>query len=172
MTNRRYRDLSSEEYQLWNRVKQTATPLHKDHLSSKHEPDTTGQPSKSGSKTPLYQVTVSGAARPAGKTRHPATLDRRTSRRLRRGKAHIEAKLDLHGQTQGAAHQALHAFLHASRRKGAGFVLVITGKSGVLNRLVPLWLNEPSLRCHVSAISPAAPRHGGHGALYVRLRRL
>ena len=42
---------------------------------------------------------------------------------------------------------------------------------GRLRRLVLEWLNEPEFRTHVSGFQPAHPRHGGGGALYVRLRR-
>ena len=98
-------------------------------------------------------------------------LDRRTSARLRRGRIEINARLDLHGHTQEAAYGALRGFLSRACRDGAGFVLVITGKSGVLNRMVPQWLREPEFRLLISGFHEASPRHGGHGALYVRLRR-
>ena len=51
-------------------------------------------------------------------------------------------------------------------------VLVITGKSGVLRRQVPQWLNLPDLRNVVVGFETAAIGHGGEGALYVRLRRM
>ena len=35
----------------------------------------------------------------------------------------------------------------------------------------PRWLDEPGWRPHVLLIAPARPQHGGHGALYVLLRR-
>jgi DNA-nicking Smr family endonuclease len=42
---------------------------------------------------------------------------------------------------------------------------------GVLRRSVPLWLDEPELRAIVVGYAAAGARHGGDGALYVRLRR-
>ena len=42
---------------------------------------------------------------------------------------------------------------------------------GVLNREVPRWLAEPGFRQWVVSFAPAHQRHGGEGALYVRLRR-
>jgi DNA-nicking Smr family endonuclease len=67
-------------------------------------------------------------------------------------------------------------------------VLVITGKGpagqdseirpfgaperGVLKRLVPKWLAETELGALVTGYSTAKARHGGAGALYVRLRRV
>jgi DNA-nicking Smr family endonuclease len=31
--------------------------------------------------------------------------------------------------------------------------------------------NEPALRAHIIAVSPARPEHGGAGAVYVLLKR-
>ena len=90
---------------------------------------------------------------------------------LRRGKAEPEAKLDLHGRTQEAAHRALHDFLVRARQCRWRVVLVITGKGGVLRDLVPRWLGEYEFRDIVSGVSPAHVRHGGAGAYYVALRR-
>jgi DNA-nicking Smr family endonuclease len=47
----------------------------------------------------------------------------------------------------------------------------LPGERGVLRRLVPLWLREPSFRPYVLAVETAHAVHGGTGALYVRLRR-
>jgi hypothetical protein len=42
---------------------------------------------------------------------------------------------------------------------------------GVLRRVVPEWLDEPELRPFVLSYAEAGVRHGGAGALYVRLRK-
>ena len=86
--------------------------------------------------------------------------------------------------TQRDAEAALTTFIVRARSEGHRSVLVITGKggrradaddwgvgAGVLKRMVPVWLNGPSLREHVRGFSYAAPRHGGEGALYVLLKR-
>ncbi|GAB4192799.1 MAG: Smr/MutS family protein [Thalassobaculales bacterium] len=111
-------------------------------------------------------------------------LDRRSQERLRRGQYPIEGRLDLHGRTQASAHQSLIAFVHAAQARGARCVLVITGKGGdanghsqsagrgVLRGLVPRWLREAELRGAVLAFSPAQPKDGGDGALYLLLRRM
>jgi DNA-nicking Smr family endonuclease len=88
----------------------------------------------------------------------------------------------------------LRAFLLSAQQQGHTTVLVITGKgsprpyaregglhdlgddatgraSGVLRRSVPRWLAEPDLRELVISYAEAGARHGGEGALYVRLRR-
>lgn len=104
--------------------------------------------------------------------------------------AEVDARLDLHGLTQAAAHHRLRLFLLEAQALGHGVVLVITGKGdmdtgdmerrggphfgegrGVLRRAVPLWLAEPDLRAVVLGFEAAGRRHGGEGALYVRIRR-
>jgi DNA-nicking Smr family endonuclease len=105
-------------------------------------------------------------------------LDKRTQQRLRRGQVDIEARLDLHGLTQTAAHQTLERFLERAYTAGKKTVLVVTGKGlradgevGVLRRAVPRWLNEAPMRHWVHAFDHAAPRDGGEGALYIVMRR-
>ena len=89
----------------------------------------------------------------------------------------IEARIDLHGQTQSSAYDALYRFVVASQAAGCRCVLIITGKGsvsqggGVLRRLVPRWLAEPSLRRRIIALHRAQPCDGGDGALYVLLKR-
>jgi DNA-nicking Smr family endonuclease len=105
-----------------------------------------------------------------------AGLDRASAERLKRGRTPVEARLDLHGMTQDEAHRALSGFVAMSRAAGRRCVLVITGHGrmggGILKAAVPRWLGEPGERRHVLAITPAQPRDGGAGALYVLLRRL
>jgi DNA-nicking Smr family endonuclease len=130
-----------------------------------------------------------GAGTAGGSFPSQATLDRRAARRLRRGQTEIEAQVDLHGMRQKEAHAALKRFLFVCHGRGQRLVLVITGKGtasgpddkslgssgaperGVLRRSVPLWLEEPDLRPLVVGFAPAAPHHGGDGALYVQLRK-
>ena len=104
-----------------------------------------------------------------------AGLDRASAERLKRGRYPVEARLDLHGMTQAEAHRALAGFVGGSRAVGRRCVLVITGhgrvSGGILKAAVPRWLNEPDLRRHVLAITPAQPRDGGAGALYLLLRK-
>ena len=77
--------------------------------------------------------------------------------------------------TQAEAYRALAGFVTGSRAAGRRCVLVITGhgrmSGGILKSAVPRWLHEPELRHHVLAIAPARPQHGGHGALYLLLRK-
>jgi DNA-nicking Smr family endonuclease len=114
-------------------------------------------------------------------------------RKLGRGRMEIDARLDLHGKTKAAAHGILKSFLINAQSRGHRTVLVITGKggqgiarhtlhsfdvihnqerTGVLMRSVPQWLTEPDFRNLVIGFQPAHPKHGGGGALYVRVRRI
>jgi DNA-nicking Smr family endonuclease len=90
---------------------------------------------------------------------------------MKRGRLEPEARLDLHGMTQEAAHGAAARFLVRARANGARVVLVITGKSGVLNKQFKLWLAQGEFRPLVSGVSAAHKRHGGGGAYYVLLRK-
>jgi len=104
-------------------------------------------------------------------------VDRRSADRLRRGELTIDGRLDLHGMTQAEAHRALDDFLARAETLGWRCLLVITGKggragaAGVLRAAVPRWLNEAPNRARLLAFTPAQPRDGGAGALYVLLRR-
>ncbi|MGI9437023.1 MAG: Smr/MutS family protein [Geminicoccaceae bacterium] len=117
------------------------------------------------------------AARPkALDPSRPVDIDRRSWERLKRGQITIESRLDLHGRTQGEAHAALDRFLSAAAARGERCVLVVTGKGdpergGVLRQMVPRWLGEKANRDTVLTYSPAQPRHGGNGALYILIKR-
>ncbi len=119
----------------------------------------------------------------------PKPMDRRQVRRVVTGKQAIDATLDLHGMTQAEAYSALRAFVLASAGQRLRLLLVVTGKggvadatdegaivserrkTGVLRRAVPHWLDtDPELEPLVIGHMPAHVRHGGQGALYVRLR--
>jgi DNA-nicking Smr family endonuclease len=166
--------LSRNERELWASFTRAITPLRP--ADSAAAPGEAPEPSAAppGDSPPVEQP------RPRETPIPPlAGLDRRLRQRLARGRAGIDARIDLHGLTQSKAHDALVRFLRISRAEGARIVLVITGKGargpdaepGVLRRQVPLWLRSPKLREMVVGFELAAPAHGGDGAFYVRLRR-
>jgi DNA-nicking Smr family endonuclease len=120
----------------------------------------------------------------------PTGIDGRTAERLRKGAIEPDAKLDLHGLTEEAAHRVLTTFLRAAGTRGARLALVVTGKGlkpsapdepfdleldrrtrGVLKAMVPRWLQEPQLVRLVADVRTAHRRHGGSGAFYVYLRK-
>ena len=104
--------------------------------------------------------------------------DFKSTRKIRRGKVQIQARLDLHGMSQKEAHKSLLIFLEETYVSSKKLVLVITGKGqaqdgklGVLRRVVPKWMNELPMKKWIRGHGYAAPSDGGEGALYVLLRR-
>jgi len=183
----RRRPLSDEDKALWDYVTQSVRKVETDKkatVTPEVEDGTTGKKQKvPGPKK--YRVIVAPLA-PAKTAPTPpvlshgnaAGLDRKTAQRLKRGKLAIDDDIDLHGHTQTAAHRALERFLHQCFVDGKRTVLVITGKGdqfagkpGVLKDAVPRWFNEMPMRQWVAGFSYAAPKDGGSGALYVRIRR-
>jgi DNA-nicking Smr family endonuclease len=168
-----------DELRLWGEVARTVAPLG-GRRPPEPPPDVPaaregGAPAASAGRV----VPPSGLATPPAL----ADIDRRTVSRLARGTIAIDARLDLHGMTQAAAHGRLVRFLREAQADGARLVLVITGKGragaapddgderGVLRRAVPAWLSGAEMRPFVVGFGEAAPPHGGSGALYVRIRR-
>jgi DNA-nicking Smr family endonuclease len=178
------RGLSADEIGLWRRAVRDVAPL-RGRARPQPEP-------KRGPPVCTEGGAIATQALPPGprprQVPHPAPqpqpqppldrfagIDRVTAERLKRGRYPVEARLDLHGMTQAEAHRALSGFVAASRSLGRRSVLVITGhgriSGGILKAAVPRWLAEPELRRHLLAITPAQPRDGGAGALYLLLRR-
>jgi DNA-nicking Smr family endonuclease len=172
------RALSAEERALWRGVARSVKPLrHRKRDAPDEEPEAVAAAPAAAKSKPVKPPAP--PARPA-KPRGPpplAPLARREKQKLVRGRAAIDARLDLHGMTQAQAHGALARFLRHAQAGGARFVLVITGKGvragepGVLRRQVPLWLGLAEFRDAVLGFEEAHMAHGGEGALYVRLRR-
>lgn len=193
------RRLSDEERTLWKGVTRSIAPLRKPRLSSakdsaaeKDEPPvktrlkagTKAAPSHSPAALTrslpksAHKTLAESLTRPAPPPLAP--LDRQTKRRVTRGAQSVDGRIDLHGLTQAEAHDALLGFMRSRQTRGCKLVLVITGKGaggdavggrGVLKRMVPLWLEMPELRGIVVGYESASIRHGGEGALYVRLRK-
>lgn len=186
--------LTEEDARLWSRVTETARPLRKgrDRVAAGHDDrDDRERPVRHAAEVrPSARPRPSGeaTAKPASSTAQLATIGRKERRRLAGGRVAVDARLDLHGLRQSEAHHALKAFLARARDRGHRHVLVVTGKGGaarddetrpfyeprdrgVLRRLVPQWLAEPEFHRLVSSVGAAHTRHGGEGALYVRLRR-
>jgi DNA-nicking Smr family endonuclease len=169
----RRRRLSAEERALWHTVTRSVAPLGRKagpaDIETASEPEAT---TTAPARRPPRPVEKSAREPPP---LNP--LDRRSRQRLARGTDPIDARIDLHGRTQGQAHAALLRFLRKAQADGARTVLVITGKGdaagerGVLKRQVPLWLELPEFRELLLGFADAGIGHGGGGALYVRLRR-
>lgn len=173
MSGSRGRRLSEGERVLWREVTRSIAPMRP---ASGKEAE-----AESDAKVPAPSALPPRVAKPQPqrpKSEPPAltALGRRAKQRVARGRDAIDGRLDLHGLTQAEAHDALLRFLHTAQTRGAKLVMVITGKGrggegGVLKRQVPLWLALPEFRALVVGFEEAHQRHGGQGALYLRLRR-
>ena len=179
------RGMTGEDKALWDEIAKSIKPLSGRRTKIGSEPEALSiddQTSKGAEKRnrPL-------PATPPLKRREPkapplAPMDRRLKQKISRGSAEIDAKLDLHGHTQAEAKSRLLRFLETAQSREHSLVLVITGKGkrsddswsregGVLKRQVPLWLALPEFRSLVIGYEEAGVRHGGAGALYIRVRR-
>ena len=194
------RPLTHEDAELWNYVTRgvqrlkraqrrkevlaTATPAGEPgpiDASPKKQPP--GKFNKVKATAPRSAFPTPAPAKPAQKPLVP--LEPKAKRKLGRGKMDVAARIDLHGMRQDEAHAALHRFLIDAHVADARLVLVITGKGktasegihagqrevGILRRMTPHWLSEPGLRSIVLGYEAATIRHGGDGAIYVRLRK-
>ena len=173
MSGSRGRRLNDSERILWREITRSIAPLR---------PIAEEAVAPSSETKPLPVI-----APPRPVRQHPQTpkkesppaltpLGRRAKQRVARGHDTIDGRLDLHGLTQAEAHGALLRFLHTAQARGAKVVMVITGKGrsgegGVLRRQVPLWLALPEFRAIVVGFEQAHQRHGGEGALYLRVRK-
>jgi DNA-nicking Smr family endonuclease len=178
--SRRPRQLSREERELWALVARATVPLKGRALPP--APEAPPAPAPASAQPASAPAKTVPAAKPALSPLVP--LERRVTRALAQGRKQADSVIDLHGMTQAEAHGALVRFLHRAQAAGHGLVLVVTGKGsgqhpdgfmderGVLRRMVPHWLTRPDLRPLVLGFDEAGPRQGGHGALYVRLRRI
>lgn len=193
---------ADEDSALWEFVAASVRPVRGKHrVTDVETPAVTPRPARKDrpvhaaakqAMAPVGQVPASRPAPPLPALPRSAAppntvmLERKRARRIARGTEEIEARLDLHGMTQAAAHVELTGFIKRCAASGLRLVLVITGKGGagsrhddghviprqrgVLKRNVPRWLGEPDLAPLVVSHWTAHVRHGGAGALYVQLR--
>ncbi|MCO5090495.1 Smr/MutS family protein [Bosea sp. (in: a-proteobacteria)] len=179
MRARRGKTLTEADLALWRQVARTVAPLPgRAPVAPEPAPEPAAAvPTQTAARAIAAAVPVKAQAPPL------APLERRLRTQLRRGRQDVDAAIDLHGLRQDEAHLALDAFLRREQRRGCRIALVVTGKGGVapalfgdergvLRRMVPHWLRLPELRPLVLGFEEAELRHGGAGALYVRLRRL
>ncbi len=183
----RRRRPSDDDLDLWKKVVETVKPLKpvKKVARLLATPGEEKKPEPAPGKTrtrpavPLPGTLAKRPVAPAPSLPSLSPIDRRMRSRLQRGTLPIDARIDLHGLTQAAAHTRLIRFLEDTQARGARLVLVITGKGrgtgegdrGVLRRSVPHWLSSRECRNLVIGFEPAGRAHGGEGALYVRIRR-
>ena len=176
------RGLTKDERALWDRLRETVKPLSR----PRKKPADTASPADAPAAKPVREQHAPKAraavAKPTEKPKAPgpslAPFEEKTLRRLARGLVEIDARIDLHGMRQERAHTALAAFLRRQqarvRRSCSSSPARARAESegrGVLRESVPRWLAGGDLRHLVVGFEEAHRRHGGAGALYVRIRR-
>ena len=191
MPRQRPRGLRPDEKELWSRVAETATPLHRPAkpVASPSE-EASGKPTPPVRKEPIpsFQIGSKAATSPAALPQPaapPLRMDKRAFDKMKRGKSKPEGRIDLHGKTADAARAALTAYVLSAAADGKRLILVITGKGrgkddtgiiperrGVLRQSLPHWVSTPPLSSVVLQATPAHQRHGGSGAFYLYLRRM
>ncbi|MEL6363492.1 MAG: Smr/MutS family protein [Pseudomonadota bacterium] len=194
MTGRRH--LTPEDDALWRKVAASVKPIDRTRTAvaalDAARPGTEDRELRDEaalrSVERLLSKGVGSAAAVGAAGRHEWTVDRGLERRLRRGLAPIEGRIDLHGYTQDEAYRLLLGRLGAAATDGKRCVLVITGKGlfsedgvrtadplsggrGVLRRRFQDWVATPPLSSIVLGAREAHGRHGGSGAFYTFLRR-
>lgn len=188
-------DISEGDSALWDAVTKGIRPLKNRPVTPPLPKNRANRLKSSGSFAAAKSVRDRSFIPDSGTPLPVGTIDRRSRRRLSRGHMQIDSTVDLHGLTQDRALHRLRTHLEAAVRRGERCVLIVTGKggthkpqlgadpvqfrrrdafnlgSGVLRRMVPIWLSSTELSHLVYASGPAADGHGGDGALYVLLRK-
>lgn len=170
------RQLTPEERRLWKLITRQTKPLEKQVVEENSLlPCGEGLGTKPKKLAPTPQHTCCASPRKGEGGREMGDysgIDKNTAENFRKGKAAIDAMLDLHGMTQSNAHNALVAFIEKQVKLESRRLLVITGKgSGILRASLPRWLTAPNLNKYILAFDVAKAKHGGDGAYYVLLKR-
>ena len=189
MSRRKPRGLRPDEEEIWDRVRQTAVPMHAAKKKATHSITEGPKPKVKPRVAPLpiahFQIGQAATAiqPPVTSLSHPPVqMDHKSYGRMKKGKLSPEGRIDLHGMTLAQAHPAVTRFILDAHASGKRLVLVITGKGkprdggavvrpGVLKHQLPHWLHSAPLKSVILQVSEAHLRHGGSGAYYVYLRR-
>jgi len=182
-------ELSDRDAALWQKVTETITPLEGRPAAPEPKPHKMIRDRLEDRPLPLEWHTRES---PTPRT----AVDRKTRRRISKGRQDVDRSVDLHGLNQDQAFRQLKSVIEGAVRRGDKTLLVVTGKGGkrfsqtgldtpaayrtradfdqfggVLKRMVPIWLEGPELKPFVESYGEASKEHGGEGALYILLRR-
>lgn len=180
------RRLSPDEAALWRRVMAGVRPLPDRAAGFMLTPPVTAPPPLPAAAPKLAaappQQPRLALASPARKPAASATLDASWDRRLSRGLVSPDRSVDLHGHGLNSAYMLLDQSLERAIADGERLILLVTGKPppreserpharGAIRGAVGDWLAASRHSDRIAAVRGAHPRHGGHGALYIVLRR-
>lgn len=184
------RGLSESETAAWAQVAATVKPFRtaksshavaRDAAIPLASPDRPKLKPEKRAAQRSFQQAPSGTLRPE-KAKNSG-LDSHWDRRLRAGYLAPDFTLDLHEHSLDAAYERLLGGLDLAREAGARLVLLIAGRErpgpaadrahqrGAIRSKLLDWLAASRHADAIAAIRPAQRQHGGHGALYVILRK-
>lgn len=195
------RDLSAEERALWLLATRDVKPAKKrarrilrdaalqaapqDEASRQSERKSFIQRSAPKARVPKDRAATAPIG--AAKVKPPpafAAGDPKADKKAARGLIPIEARLDLHGLTEAAAHARVTRFILGAHEDGLRLILVITGKGarqtpgtaggegrGIIRARFADWVEQAPLRAAIARVAPASRKDGGPGAFYVFLKR-
>jgi DNA-nicking Smr family endonuclease len=184
------RVLSEQEAAFWERATRGITPLDpaRPGLPRASGPASSALPCPSAEPAPKRikgRVPPQLPPKPLPAAAQAATphLDGSWEKRIARGTLQPDYSLDLHGSNLDQAWRRLMDGLGQAKAMGARVVLVVTGKPrpvdaadrassrGAIRAKLTDWIAASDHAHDVVAVRSAHRRHGGHGAVYVVLRR-
>lgn len=190
------RRLSSDEAALWARVMAGVRPLTKAAARATVAATAGASPPAALAPAPpppgkrvAVRPPAPVAVKPAPRVAPPAapkapsnTLDGTWDKQIARGLVSPDRTIDLHGHTLQSAYHLLDSALDAAIRAGDRTILLVTGKPprptserpharGAIRAATGDWIAGSRHVDAIAAVRPAHPRHGGHGALYIVLKR-
>nr|WP_279614844.1 Smr/MutS family protein [Sphingomicrobium astaxanthinifaciens] len=177
---------------MWAKVVATVEPLSRDPAGRRApappRPAEAARPPRAPRPSAAQRASAAAAVRaepprivpPPSRTHQDATLDGGWDKRLRQGRSAPDRVIDLHGHNLDHAWHAIDRGIEAALGAGERLVLLVTGHApkgeppiarGKIRAAVEGWLSASRHADAIAAVRPAAPRHGGRGALYLVLRR-
>ena len=192
MFNKKYKKLSEEDLENWDRLKNTLDfKFYKKSYQIK-EFEKTKQLYKDYKKVEQYipkkhKIVRNGIANRKFLNNYQLQdirIDKNKLSLLKRGKIKPEKILDLHGLTSVEAKTKAIEFTKINFNLGLRLLLIITGKGkvkindlnreelkpGVLRKSLKSWLYDSDLRPNILGIISSHISHGGDGAFYVYLK--
>ncbi|WP_342640608.1 Smr/MutS family protein [Rhodoligotrophos ferricapiens] len=143
MTRRKKRGAEVPDMELWLKVTESVTPLHKrvrsstsitteappsESIKAQPTPPAPSQRQKPPRMPASLRQPIPQPARPSPSLPPLTGIDRRTGQRLLRGQIPIGSRIDLHGESLETARIRLFAYLTQAYERGQRFTIVVTGK--------------------------------------------
>ena len=192
MLNKKYKKLSEQDLENWNRLKKTLDFKFYKKSYQITDLEKTNQFHKDNENVKNYKSKQNNTVENSIVNRkflnnyqlQDIRIDKNKLSLLKRGKIKPEKILDLHGLTSVEAKTKAIEFTKINFNLGLRLLLIITGKgkikindlnreglkTGVLRKSLKSWLYESDLRPYILGIVSSHISHGGEGAFYVYLK--